>query len=898
MSLKQRLGFDVEPLYLMDGTAFLYRGFFANASMSRSDGLPTGALYIVGRVLLRLFKEERPEYFAFILDGPGKHFRHELLPTYKANRPAAPEGLVAQIEPMKRMVASFGLRCIVSEACEADDCIASLAARGRSERPVVIIGMDKDLRQCLAPNVVLWDPASREEKLVTLDSFREQTGLEPSQWPDVQALIGDSSDNVPGVRGIGEKTAEKLFRDFPSLEYLRDHMSEVPPAVRKKLEGNEEAMFLYRELTRLNTACCADVSLQDLKVRPLPGERPGQMALSFLREYEMGSLQRELSGLVQRGLVDTEGAAEEGRGKTGAAAEQLSLLGGPVRRTPELPHARSVGELPACAGKVVALTPPPFSVLSARRDCSALAVAVRGAEGDEAGGVREVLYGGHYAELAGWAAHAARIVTPDVKKLLREEPAWKVLPASLWFDLGLAAYLLAPEDRDYSWPRLSAQHAEKSGLDPERPGALALALHDELEGRLTQADLERLLLTIEQPLTAVLESMEEAGVRADLDALDAFLQEVQRDLDKLTADIYDAAGGAFNIRSAQQMGEVLFKRLGLPTPKSTKGGQASTSQDVLEKLSGHHPVVDRLLEFRKLEKMRSTYLEPLPRHAGPDGRIHTTFNQTATATGRLSSSNPNLQNIPVRGDMGRRMRSCFIAGPGNTLVSADYSQIELRVLAHYSQDPTLLAAFRNGEDIHTRTAALLNDIEPSAVTPDQRRGAKTINFGLIYGMGARKLAGELGIALAEAREFMERYFARFAHIKEFYDTVEDEARELGYVTTMADRRRPLPDMRSASAQSRALAERQAVNTLIQGSAADIIKLAMLAVHEDEQLRSFSARLILQVHDELLLEVPEEHGQEAGERLAALMINLEGKGVRLDVPLAVDWGVARDWGAAH
>ena len=246
--------------------------------------------------------------------------------------------------------------------------------------------------------------------------------------------------------------------------------------------------------------------------------------------------------------------------------------------------------------------------------------------------------------------------------------------------------------------------------------------------------------------------------------------------------------------------------------------------------------------------------------------------------------------------MGRRMRSCFIAGPGNTLVSADYSQIELRVLAHYSQDPTLLAAFRNGEDIHTRTAALLNDIEPSAVTPDQRRGAKTINFGLIYGMGARKLAGELGIALAEAREFMERYFARFAHIKEFYDTVEDEARELGYVTTMADRRRPLPDMRSQSAQSRALAERQAVNT--QGSAADIIKLAMLAVHEDEQLRSFSARLILQVHDELLLEVPEEHGQEAGERLAALMINLEGKGVRLDVPLAVDWGVARDWGAAH
>ena len=509
-----------------------------------------------------------------------------------------------------------------------------------------------------------------------------------------------------------------------------------------------------------------------------------------------------------------------------------------------------------------------------------------------------MLYDGPHADLAAWAARAAAIAVPDVKRLLREEAAWKDIPSSLWFDLGLAAYLLAPEDRDYSWPRLSAQYAEKSGLDPERPGTLALGLHDELKGRLAQADLERLLLTIEQPLTAVLAEMEETGVRADMDALDGFLREVQRDLDRLTADIYEAAGGPFNIRSAQQMGEVLFRRLGLPTPKSTRGGQASTSQDVLEKLSGRHSVVDRLLEFRKLEKMRSTYLEPLPRHAGPDGRIHTTFNQTATATGRLSSSNPNLQNIPVRGEMGRRMRSCFIAGPGNVLVSADYSQIELRVLAHYSQDPTLLAAFRGGEDIHTRTAALLNDIEPSAVTPDQRRGAKTINFGLIYGMGARKLAGELGISLAEARGFMERYFARFAHIKEFYDKVEEEARKLGYVTTMADRRRPLPDMRSQSAQSRALAERQAVNTLIQGSAADIIKLAMLAVHEDAVLRSLSARLILQVHDELLLEVPEQHGHEAGERLAALMGDLRGKGVRLDVPLVVDWGAARDWGAAH
>ena len=377
----------------MDGNAFLFRGYFANAGMTRSDGFPTGALHIVGRVLLKLLREERPEHFVFVMDGHGRHFRHEIFPAYKANRPTPPEGLVAQIEPLQDMVRALGMKVVVSEGCEADDCIASLASRYAGERPVVIIGMDKDLRQCLAPGVVMWDPASREEKIITLESFRRETGLEPSQWPDVQALIGDSSDNVPGVKGIGEKTAEKLFRDFPSLEYLRDHMAEVPPAVRRKLEGNEEAMFLYRELTRLNTSCCAGVSMEDLRVRPLPGERPGQMALSFLREYEMGSLQRELSGLVQRGLVNTEGNAGEERSVPGAAREQLSLLGGPERRSPELPRVRSIAELPSCEGAPAALVPPPFSVLSARRDCRSLVVAVRGGDAG-AGGVREVLYDG------------------------------------------------------------------------------------------------------------------------------------------------------------------------------------------------------------------------------------------------------------------------------------------------------------------------------------------------------------------------------------------------------------------------------------------------------------------------------------------------------------------------
>ena len=887
MSLKQRLGFTKEPLYVMDGNAFLFRGFFANSSMSRSDGFPTGALHIVGRVLLKLLREERPKHFVFIMDGHGKHFRHDIFPAYKANRPPAPEGLVMQIEPLQNLVRALGMKVLVSDGCEADDCIASLAAKYGSQRPVVIIGMDKDLRQCLSPEVVMWDPASREEKLLTLDSFRAETGLEPSQWPDVQALIGDTSDNVPGVKGIGEKTAEKLFRDFRSLEDVRDRMAEVPPSIRKKLEGNEEAMFLYRELTRLHTDCCAQ-PLEELAVEPLDR----QHARTFLREFEMNSLLRELDSLMRQGVVAFQGEAEDVSGAVAPGARtarQLSLFDEPAP-VPAMDDVQDASRLPVCAGLMVAVTPAP---VGHRSQSHGLCVAVR--KGSD---VEESLYSGDARALVAWASAASLVVTPDMKRLLHAHPAWGTISPSRCFDLGLAAYLLAPEDRDYGWPSLSARHAEKSGLPMERPASIALSLYDDMVKRLEHDGLLRLLHDMEMPLIPVLVSMENAGITIDKAALRDFLDEVQTELDALTERIYQEAGQQFNIRSAQQIGEILFKKLGLAAAKSTKGGQASTSQAVLEKLSGQHPVVDALLEFRKLEKMRSPYLEPLPRLAGPDSRIHTTFNQTATATGRLSSSNPNLQNIPVRGDLGRRMRTCFTAGPGMKLISADYSQVELRVLAHYSQDPTLLSAFRNGEDIHTRTAALLFDVDPAQIGPDQRRRAKTINFGLIYGMGARKLGQDLGIPLSEARMFIERYFARFAHIKEFFDSVEQEARKHGYVTTLSGRRRPLPDMLSQSGQARALAERQAVNTLIQGSAADLIKLAMLSVYNDGELRRMKARMLLQIHDELIVEAPEENAEAAASRLASLMTDTSAWGLDLHVPLVADAGVGRNWGEAH
>ena len=891
MSLKQRLGFTQEPIYVMDGNAFLFRGYFANSRMTRTDGFPTGALFIVGRVLLKLLREEKPSHFVFIMDGHGKNFRHEIFPAYKANRPAAPEELVMQIEPLRKMVRALGMKVVVSEQCEADDCIASLAAKYGKERPIVIVGVDKDLRQCLTPNVVMWDPASKEEKLVTLDSFRSDTGLEPEQWPDVQALIGDTSDNVPGVKGIGEKTAEKLFRDFRSLEDVRDRMAEVPPTIRKKLEGNEEAMFLYRELTRLHTDCCT-VPLEDMAVNAMDGAE----ARTFLREFEMHSLLRELDSLIRQGIVKLAEAPAEAEGQPAApaprsvrAGAQLSLFD-TAPAVPALNAVLDVSALPSCSGRVVAVTPAP--VVNRSQD-PGFSVAV-----STPSGVKEHIFGGDTRALVTWASQAELLVTPDFKRLLHQHAAWSVIEPARCFDLGLAAYLLAPEDRDYGWPSLSARHSGKCGLPMERPGAVALSLHAEQARRLEEAGLMPLLVHVEMPLIPVLASMEKAGITIDRAALKVFLDEVQGELDRLTARIYEEAGEVFNIRSAQQIGDILFRKLGLSSGKSTSGGQASTSQAVLEKLSGEHPVVDALLEYRKQEKMRSTYLEPLPRLADQDGRIHTTLNQTATATGRLSSSNPNLQNIPVRGDMGRRMRTCFTAGPGMKLISADYSQVELRVLAHYSQDPTLVAAFRNGEDIHTRTAALLYDVEPSEIGPDERRKAKTINFGLIYGMGPRKLAQDLAIPMAEAKMFIERYFARFAHIKEFFDSVEESARELGYVTTLSGRRRPLPDMRSMSGQARALAERQAVNTLIQGSAADLIKFAMLAVFNDKELRRLKARLLLQIHDELIVEVPEDNAQAAAERLSALMVDTASWGIELAVPLVADAGIGQNWGEAH
>jgi DNA polymerase-1 len=886
MPLRDRLPPGSEPLYLIDGTSYIYRGFYAFGDLTRSDGFPTNALYIVMRLAMKLLREERPSHVAFVVDGRGPSFRADVFPTYKAHRQKMPEPLAQQIDPIIEGIGLLGIPVLRHEGVEADDTIASLAFAHKASRPVVIMGVDKDLRQCLDRDVILWDPSGKQERVTTLEDFQAEFPAGPAHWPDFQALTGDASDNIPGVPGVGPKTALEVVAQFPSLEELKEGIAALKPAWRKKIEPHLDALFTYRELTRLKLDAADDVTLESLAVAPAPLAE----LRNFLNTYELRSLVREMpreaeiAPLLRSAGAEKPGAQAAKRAPENGAGGQLSLFGAAPKAAqtggahPDAPTP--LADIPSLKGKDMALVPGVTDFLLAE-------------------GGRQWLVAAAPAEIAPLLAEAHRVATPSLKDLFSADNAWRAVPLDCWFDLSLAAYLLGPEDRIYTWERLlDGLWADPTFNPDEAPdgarGLACLALAGRLASRIEQAGLTKLMHGLEMPLVPVLVDMEKAGIRIDKGTFAAFAGEVNASLARLTEQMHRQADVRFNIRSSQQLADVLYNRLGLKAPSKTPGGAASTSAEVLERLAGQHPLVDSILEFRKLEKLRSTYLEPLPLLADEADRVHTTFNQLATATGRLSSSAPNLQNIPVRGELGRRMRSLFTAAPGMLLASADYSQIELRVLAHFSQDPALLEAFREGVDIHSRTAALLFDRPQEAVTPSQRRQAKTINFGLLYGMGPQKLGRELGLTLNEAKEFIAKYFERMATLKEYYQGVVEEAKKTGFVTTLAGRRRLLPELHSRNAQLESQARRQAINTVIQGSAADIIKMAMLHTAADETLHELGARLILQVHDELVLEAPEKNGQAAGERLSEIMTGV----VALDVPIVADMGVGHDWGGAH
>jgi DNA polymerase-1 len=859
MSLQTRLGLKTEPLFLIDGHAFIYRGFYAYPDFKRSDGFPTSAMFMIFKLVLKLLREEEPSHLVFVTDGRGPTYRNELYPDYKANRPRMPEALSAQLDPLKDGLRLLGVPVLEAEDGEADDCIASLAARYKDRRSVVIVGADKDLRQCLDDNVVMWDPSQGKEKIVTFESFVEESGLNPDQWADYQAMIGDSADNIPGIPKVGPKTAMGFLRRFPSLELLRENFDRLTAKEQTLLGPHMEQVFVYRQLTTLRTDMCTEYDLDDLALKPVDGS-----VLDFFGEYEFRSLLAEFRALAKSSARFSAASQTASQAPAAQGAAKPSAQ-------PERVEPRIVSELADMTGREVGLHGESGRWILGTDDS-------------------ETLFMGRDADLSRALAGATVHLT-SYKSVLEQDRLDLSVCAEV-FDIELAAYLLSPEERNYSLERIRDGLGEEVDVHPENLGQTVLAVGRLLRARLAGSELMGLLRDLEQPLTEVLVRMQKRGILIDLDRFREFLDMVQAELDRLTASIHEHAGEDFNIRSSQQLAEVLFTKLGLKSKQKTPGGAQSTSMSVLEGLSGQHPVIDEILEYRMYEKLRSTYLEPLPQLADSGGRIHTTFNQLATATGRLSSSNPNLQNIPIRGSLGPRMRSCFVAAPGAMLVAADYSQIELRVLAHMSEDPTLLDAFAVGDDIHARTAGIL--FEKDEVTADERRKAKTINFGLLYGMGPQKLGRELGITLKEAKEFISVYFSKLSRVREFYEEIEEGARSWGYVTTLAGRRRMLPDINSRNANLAQQARRMAINTVVQGSAADIIKKAMLEVDKSPLIGEFGASLILQVHDELLLEAPREKALAVGEAVSDIM----GSVYALSVPLSVDWGVGADWSEAH
>ncbi|MGB9724473.1 MAG: DNA polymerase I [Chloroflexia bacterium] len=933
-------------LVLIDGHALLYRAYHAlPATMVTSRGEPTNALYGFLSTVLKVLSEEQPDYVIVCMDR-GRTFRHDLYKEYKAHRAKMPDDLRPQVERAEEVLRALGIPSCGLDGYEADDLIGTLARQAdEAGLDTLIITGDSDALQLVREHVHVLVPGRKYSDTVRYDParVRERYGFEAERLSEFKALKGDPSDNIPGVPGIGEKTAEELVRDFGTLEAIYDKLEQVPPRYRKALEENRELAFLSRDLARIRTDVPIRLDLESSRF----GTYDREAVVRLFRELEFRSLLERLPG--RRAEVEPA-----------QISRQLPLFAESAPAPPETaeqPAYRIVQNEAALKEMLAALGSGPLAldtettsiqpmdtelvgISLARGDGRAWYIPVghRTPDGRRLPGqlpweqVRR-----HLSPLLGDAripkiAHHAKFDT-----LVLSEQGLEV--RGIAFDTLIAAYLVGGrsglaegegeaesgsaalrKDRSIGLKNLAFRYlgvemrdiAEILGkgkaqrtmdqvpIEVVGPYACADAdmtfrLKEVLEKQLVENDLRALFEEVEMPLVEVLREMERTGVLLDIPFLLQMSRELQHELEKLEEEIYGYAGHPFNVNSTQQLGEVLFRELGLPLSATSKlkSGAYSTASDVLEKLRHAHPIVEAVLRLRELAKLKSTYVDALPLLVNRrTGRVHTSFNQTATATGRLSSSDPNLQNIPIRTEIGRRVRQAFIASPGWALLSADYSQVELRILAHLSQDPGLLEDFRRGEDVHASTAATLFSIPVSQVTPEQRRMAKTVNFGLMYGMSDYGLAQRLGIDQKEAAQFIATYFRRYAGVRRYLEETIRRGRELGYVSTVLGRRRYIPELRSSNRNVRMAAEREAVNTPIQGTAADIIKIAMVRLHRALQERHLRSRMILQVHDELVLEVPAEEV----EAVVPLVKEVMEGAYRLDAPLQVEIHVGPNWGA--
>ena len=845
-------------LVLMDGFGYIFRAYHSRVSFVTRAGIPTGAVTVFGNMLLSVMKDLSPAAMAVVFESRTGNVRSEILPEIKANRPEPPSDFLQQIPYIERLIRGIGIPLISTDGYEADDTIAALAGKwlkdhDRNQTPghVVILSSDKDLLTLVSERVSVYDPMTK--KVLEPKDVREKWGVEPWQIPDLLALTGDSADNIPGVPGIGQKTAAKLLEENRTVETLYEDLGKVPAGrIRKLLEEHRDRVFRNKKVTVLHTDLDLSPESDDLHLSPADPES----LKALLQELEApGLLSRAQKAIAER---DRPPVAE--KEASGKASEDTRML------EEDLPEA------PGCPSAGIDLVPDKgFWVHDGRR-----------ATFHPFSDLEEVL-----KKVSRWKTAGRPVWCFDQTRLYRVCPPFFETRLAVSFDATIAAYLLDPGHRDYLLENLASRYfLPEATVRPELVREVLSKLWEDTgrEGLLT------LMQTIEIPLGRLLYQMEMSGIRIDRQAL----EEARKTIDALAKDleeeIYRLAGTRFTILSPRQVGEILYGKLGLPTARKGKTGY-STDEETLTGLSGLHPLPEKILAYRQMKKLLSTYVEPISRGIDPQGRLHGQFNQTVTATGRLSSSSPNLQNIPMRSPAGREIRKCFIADDGHLLLSADYSQIELRLLAHFSEDPELMAVFERNEDIHARTARLLFG---DPVTPDTRRKAKTINFGILYGMSAFSLSQDLGVDTAEAQEFIDRYFGAFPKVGPLFERILEEARRTGEVRTVLGRKRKIPELAASDRRNREYGERMAVNTVLQGSAADLIKKSMVDFGRVRQERTNVGNLLIQVHDELLFEVREDDLEESSRVVRSVM---EGA-LELKVPLVVQVGHGKNWVDAH
>jgi DNA polymerase I len=886
-------------LYLIDGASYIYRAFYAIRHLSNSRGFPTNAIYGFIQMLLKVLKEHKPDYLGVVLDAKGPTFRSELYQAYKANRTAMPDSLSLQVPYIKTIIHAYGIATVEIAGYEADDLIGTIARQACPEADVVVITGDKDILQLVTERICVYD--TMKEKRFGVDEVIQRFGVRPEQLTDVMGLSGDAIDNIPGVPGIGEKTAIELIKAFGGVENLLGQLDRVPrKGVKEKLELHGDLARLSRQLATIRTDVAFPFQLEHFAI-----PSPDYAALrSLFQELEFTKLIKDLP--ADNGpdpepspVADYRLVCEEG--------EFLGLLDDLKR---------------AAFFSLDVKTTSPYPVWA---DLVAICVSCRPGQGFYIPVGPQAASGIHLS--IDWVLDHLRPVleSPEVKKRGRNAKHALIVLKRYGIDLRgvecdirIASYVLNPTRHSHDLPEIARDHlgrtvtpykdvvgtgtaelAFEARLEKIRDCCceevdLSLQLSDLLLPKIAADGLHDLYSTVEMPLISVLAKMECHGVKIDAPLLTELSKDLKQKLDGKIDLIYSLAGETFNINSPQQLGRVLFEKLKLPTLKKTKTGY-STDVDVLTKLSLQHALPLEILSYRNLSKLKSTYIDSLPTLIHPrTGRVHTSYHQTVTATGRLSSSDPNLQNIPVRSEEENGIRRAFIAEGGCLLASADYSQIELRVLAHLSRDSVLVGAFAAGEDVHARTASEVFHISMEEVTSAMRRQAKVINFGILYGMSAYGLSQQLGIEPKLAQDYIDAYFEHYGEVRAYTETILEDARRKGYVTTLFGRRRYLPEINSPAAPVRQASERMAINTPIQGTAADIIKVAMIRIQDRLETENFSTRMIMQVHDELVFEIPEAELADA----VPLIRNEMESVIELSVPLTVSLHWGRNWAEAH